>query len=188
MDQAAFPGAGRDQAAATTSEEGDQLSFAEVMRLVQEGKEVPGVRKLDIKPTNQSPAPSRMERIQKPWEISSASKWVCKLWNPRTATRKQGGFKNYRWKYSRGNAAFKNILPGSSSLHSDWWSFKYSLLDGVKPLQITELHIYILLQMNQKETHVGFCQPFLMKLHITLYCSYILMNKHRNKNIPEKVY
>uniref|UniRef100_A0A671VJD3 Peroxisomal membrane protein PEX14-like KPWE domain-containing protein n=1 Tax=Sparus aurata TaxID=8175 RepID=A0A671VJD3_SPAAU len=51
--------------------EATQLSFAEVMRLVQEGKEVPGVKKLDIKPTNQSPTPSQMERRSKPWEISS---------------------------------------------------------------------------------------------------------------------
>ncbi|XP_076597672.1 uncharacterized protein LOC143327291 [Chaetodon auriga] len=63
------------QAAETSAEtEATQLSFAEVMRLVQEGKEVPGVTKVDIKPTNQSPTPSQMERILKPWEISSVSK------------------------------------------------------------------------------------------------------------------
>uniref|UniRef100_A0A669B6J3 Peroxisomal membrane protein PEX14-like KPWE domain-containing protein n=1 Tax=Oreochromis niloticus TaxID=8128 RepID=A0A669B6J3_ORENI len=45
-----------------------QLSFAEVMRLVQEGKEVPGVTKVDIQPSNQNPTPSRMERMLKPWE------------------------------------------------------------------------------------------------------------------------
>lgn len=50
-----------------------QISFAEVMRLVQEGKEVPGAKKLDIKPTNQSATPSQMERILKPWETSSGS-------------------------------------------------------------------------------------------------------------------
>lgn len=66
-----------DQAAfSQTSAEGTQLSFSEVMQLVQEGKEVPGVTKLDVKPTNQSPAPSQMERMQKPWETLSASKWV----------------------------------------------------------------------------------------------------------------
>ncbi|CAG03908.1 unnamed protein product [Tetraodon nigroviridis] len=48
------------------------LSFAEVMQLVQEGKEVPGVTKMDVQPTNQSPTPSRMERMRKPWEISAA--------------------------------------------------------------------------------------------------------------------
>lgn len=54
--------------------EATQLSFAEVMTLVQEGKEVPGVRKVDVKPTNQSATPSQMERILKPWEISSVPK------------------------------------------------------------------------------------------------------------------
>lgn len=58
---------------AQASAEGTRLSFAEVMQLVQEGKEVPGVRELDVKPTNQSPTPSQMERMRKPWEISSAS-------------------------------------------------------------------------------------------------------------------
>uniref|UniRef100_A0A3B5PWU4 Peroxisomal membrane protein PEX14-like KPWE domain-containing protein n=1 Tax=Xiphophorus maculatus TaxID=8083 RepID=A0A3B5PWU4_XIPMA len=46
-----------------------QLSFAEVMQLVQEGKEVPGVTKPDVQPSNQSPTPSQMQRklnLQKP--------------------------------------------------------------------------------------------------------------------------
>uniref|UniRef100_A0A1A7XLA6 Uncharacterized protein n=1 Tax=Iconisemion striatum TaxID=60296 RepID=A0A1A7XLA6_9TELE len=47
-----------------------RLSFAEVMQLVQEGKEVPGVSKLDIKPCNQSPTPSQMQRVLKPWETT----------------------------------------------------------------------------------------------------------------------
>ncbi|KAF6721251.1 uncharacterized protein FQA47_021529 [Oryzias melastigma] len=47
-----------------------QLSFAEVMRLVQEGKEVPGVTKVDVHASNQSPTPSQMERRQKPWETA----------------------------------------------------------------------------------------------------------------------
>uniref|UniRef100_A0A3Q4MGP4 Peroxisomal membrane protein PEX14-like KPWE domain-containing protein n=1 Tax=Neolamprologus brichardi TaxID=32507 RepID=A0A3Q4MGP4_NEOBR len=50
-----------------------ELSFAEVMRLVQEGKEVPGVTKVDIQPSNQNPTPSRMERMLKPWETASSS-------------------------------------------------------------------------------------------------------------------
>ncbi|KAM3617382.1 uncharacterized protein V6R79_005468 [Siganus canaliculatus] len=53
-----------------TNQQQQQLSFAEVMRLVQEGKEVPGVEKLDIKPSNQSPTPSQMQRLLKPWEVS----------------------------------------------------------------------------------------------------------------------
>uniref|UniRef100_A0A8C6MKL5 Peroxisomal membrane protein PEX14-like KPWE domain-containing protein n=1 Tax=Nothobranchius furzeri TaxID=105023 RepID=A0A8C6MKL5_NOTFU len=44
------------------------LSFAEVMQLVQDGKEVPGVSKLDIQPCNQSPTPSQLQRALKPWE------------------------------------------------------------------------------------------------------------------------
>lgn len=55
----------------STETEAAQLSFAEVMKLVQEGKEVPGVKKLDIKPTNQSPTPSQMGRIRKPWEMTT---------------------------------------------------------------------------------------------------------------------
>uniref|UniRef100_A0A3B5M6J9 Peroxisomal membrane protein PEX14-like KPWE domain-containing protein n=1 Tax=Xiphophorus couchianus TaxID=32473 RepID=A0A3B5M6J9_9TELE len=43
-----------------------QLSFAEVMQLVQEGKEVPGVTKPDVQPSNQCPTPSQMQRVQKP--------------------------------------------------------------------------------------------------------------------------
>ncbi|CAB1455095.1 unnamed protein product [Pleuronectes platessa] len=50
-----------------------QLSFAEVMRLIQEGKEVPGAKQLDIKPCNQSATPSQMERRLKPWETSASS-------------------------------------------------------------------------------------------------------------------
>ncbi|XP_078025954.1 uncharacterized protein LOC144464132 [Epinephelus lanceolatus] len=61
-------------AGASAETEVKQLSFAEVMRLVQEGKEVPGTKKLDVKPTNQSPTPSQMERRLKPWEISAVSK------------------------------------------------------------------------------------------------------------------
>lgn len=65
----------KNQAAESSAEtEVKQLSFAEVMHLIQEGKEVPGAKKLDIKPSNQSPTPSQMERIRKPWELASSSK------------------------------------------------------------------------------------------------------------------
>ncbi|KAG7519203.1 hypothetical protein JOB18_003874 [Solea senegalensis] len=65
----------KNQASETSAEtEVTQLSFAEVMRLIQEGKEVPGAIKLDIKPSNQSATPSQMERILKPWENASSSK------------------------------------------------------------------------------------------------------------------
>ncbi|KAL1020961.1 hypothetical protein UPYG_G00006930 [Umbra pygmaea] len=48
----------------------EPLSFQEVIRLVQAGQEVPGLSKLDIKPNNQNPTPSQMERRRKPWENS----------------------------------------------------------------------------------------------------------------------
>lgn len=63
----------KDQTTETTGDtETKQLSFAEVMQLVQEGKEVPGVVKPDIQPSNRSPTPSRMQRVQKPWETTSS--------------------------------------------------------------------------------------------------------------------
>ncbi|XP_022043668.1 uncharacterized protein LOC110946437 [Acanthochromis polyacanthus] len=64
----------KNQTDASVHTETQQLSFAEVMRLIQEGKEVPGVKKLDIQPSNQSPTPSQMVRILKPWETASSSK------------------------------------------------------------------------------------------------------------------
>ncbi|PWA31631.1 hypothetical protein CCH79_00006504 [Gambusia affinis] len=59
-----------------TSADGEtkQLSFAEVMQLVQEGKEVPGVTKPDVQPSNQSPTPSQMQRVQKP--TRRTHRWV----------------------------------------------------------------------------------------------------------------
>ncbi|KAI5095005.1 hypothetical protein C0J45_15080 [Silurus meridionalis] len=45
-----------------------QLSFAEVFQMIQEGKEIPGLQKLDIKPCNQLPTSSQMPRKLKPWE------------------------------------------------------------------------------------------------------------------------
>uniref|UniRef100_A0A3P8U2R8 Peroxisomal membrane protein PEX14-like KPWE domain-containing protein n=1 Tax=Amphiprion percula TaxID=161767 RepID=A0A3P8U2R8_AMPPE len=67
----------KNQTEASAHAETQQLSFAEVMRLIQEGKEVPGVKKLDIQPSNQSPTPSQMVRILKPWETASSSKYSC---------------------------------------------------------------------------------------------------------------
>lgn len=64
-------GVGDKQTAESYAEaETTQLSFAEVMRLVQEGKEVPGVKRLEVKPSNQTPTPSQMGRVVKPWETS----------------------------------------------------------------------------------------------------------------------
>lgn len=66
-----LPGVGDEPTAGFSAEaETLQLSFAEVMRLVQEGKEVPGVKRLEVKASNQSPTPSQMGRVVKPWETS----------------------------------------------------------------------------------------------------------------------
>uniref|UniRef100_A0A3Q3MFM3 Peroxisomal membrane protein PEX14-like KPWE domain-containing protein n=1 Tax=Labrus bergylta TaxID=56723 RepID=A0A3Q3MFM3_9LABR len=74
LDQGTFSDPDSDISENQTAEmEVKPLSFAEVMKLVQEGKEVPGVKQLDVKPTNQSPTPSHMDRILKPWELSSSS-------------------------------------------------------------------------------------------------------------------
>lgn len=46
----------------------DNLSFAEVFRLIEAGEEVPGIQKLDIRPCQQTPTVSQMSRRLKPWE------------------------------------------------------------------------------------------------------------------------
>uniref|UniRef100_W5MEE7 Uncharacterized protein n=1 Tax=Lepisosteus oculatus TaxID=7918 RepID=W5MEE7_LEPOC len=51
--------------------EGSLLSFAEVFQLIQCGKEVPGLQKLNISPCQQSPTVSQMSRRPKPWEGKS---------------------------------------------------------------------------------------------------------------------
>ncbi|XP_013878145.1 uncharacterized protein LOC106527709 [Austrofundulus limnaeus] len=66
------PSDSENQTETSAHPETKQLSFAEVLQLVQEGKEVPGVTKLDIKPSNQSPTPSQMQQVRKPWETSSS--------------------------------------------------------------------------------------------------------------------
>lgn len=50
------------------------LSFAEVMRLVEAGEEIPGLSKVDIKPSNEPPTPSQLVRRLKPWEKTLTSK------------------------------------------------------------------------------------------------------------------
>nr|XP_030641501.1 uncharacterized protein C6orf226 homolog [Chanos chanos] len=44
------------------------LSFVEVFRMIQAGEEVPGLKKLDIKPNHQTPTASQKSRKLKPWE------------------------------------------------------------------------------------------------------------------------
>ncbi|XP_033100907.1 uncharacterized protein LOC117104274 [Anneissia japonica] len=43
-------------------------SFMQILQLVQDGKEIPGVEKLVIEPTNNSPTESKMELTAKPWQ------------------------------------------------------------------------------------------------------------------------
>uniref|UniRef100_A0A8C5E110 Peroxisomal membrane protein PEX14-like KPWE domain-containing protein n=1 Tax=Gouania willdenowi TaxID=441366 RepID=A0A8C5E110_GOUWI len=47
-----------------------RLSFSEVMKLVLDSQEVPGVKKPDVQPSNQSPTPPQRPRILKPWETA----------------------------------------------------------------------------------------------------------------------
>uniref|UniRef100_A0A3B4E185 Peroxisomal membrane protein PEX14-like KPWE domain-containing protein n=1 Tax=Pygocentrus nattereri TaxID=42514 RepID=A0A3B4E185_PYGNA len=53
--------------------QGGPLSFAEVFRMIQAGEEIPGLQKLDIKPSNQQPTVSQMLRKLKPWEKTIAT-------------------------------------------------------------------------------------------------------------------
>ncbi|KAG5282041.1 hypothetical protein AALO_G00051600 [Alosa alosa] len=50
------------------SEGNDSLSFADVLRLIQAGEEVPGIENLDIRPCQQTPTVSQLSRRLKPWE------------------------------------------------------------------------------------------------------------------------
>ncbi|XP_062897366.1 uncharacterized protein LOC134342761 [Mobula hypostoma] len=56
--------------AATTATEGEScnLSFPQVLHLVQNGQEIPGIQKLNIMSTNGIPTTSQMARKLKPWE------------------------------------------------------------------------------------------------------------------------
>ncbi|XP_071942347.1 uncharacterized protein [Antedon mediterranea] len=43
-------------------------SFMQILQLVQEGKDIPGVEDIVVEPTNKPPTASKMERTPKPWE------------------------------------------------------------------------------------------------------------------------
>ncbi|XP_069465022.1 uncharacterized protein C6orf226 homolog [Ambystoma mexicanum] len=54
-------------------EEGDEDSsvpFSEILQLVQSGQEIPGLQKLNINATQESPTASQMPRRSKPWETT----------------------------------------------------------------------------------------------------------------------
>ncbi|XP_072916084.1 uncharacterized protein [Hemitrygon akajei] len=59
-----------NSSAATTATEGEScnLSFPQVLHLVQTGQEIPGIQKLNIMSTNAMPTTSQMARKPKPWE------------------------------------------------------------------------------------------------------------------------
>ena len=69
------PGTSRSDIEETSRNDSEEteatiLSFKDVIRLVQAGETVPGQgTHLDITPSNNSPTPSQMERVLKPWEI-----------------------------------------------------------------------------------------------------------------------
>jgi len=44
------------------------LTFSDVIKLIQNGKPIPGIKKIDIQPTETDPSPSVLERKAKPWE------------------------------------------------------------------------------------------------------------------------
>ncbi|KAJ7341209.1 hypothetical protein JRQ81_005052 [Phrynocephalus forsythii] len=48
-----------------------KVSFSEILRLVQTGQDIPGLQKLNITATNESPTPSQMAPKPKPWENKS---------------------------------------------------------------------------------------------------------------------
>ena len=46
----------------------ESLSFTQIMDYIQKGEQIPGIRDLDIQPTNMSPTQSDSLRKTKPWE------------------------------------------------------------------------------------------------------------------------
>ncbi|KAK6188599.1 hypothetical protein SNE40_004744 [Patella caerulea] len=46
----------------------DNLSFGEIVTLIQAGQTIPGVKMVDVHPTNSSPTPSNLQPRNKPWQ------------------------------------------------------------------------------------------------------------------------
>uniref|UniRef100_A0A663F9J9 Peroxisomal membrane protein PEX14-like KPWE domain-containing protein n=1 Tax=Aquila chrysaetos chrysaetos TaxID=223781 RepID=A0A663F9J9_AQUCH len=57
-------------------------SFAEVLRLIQNGQEPPGLRHPRASPTGDSPTASRLPPPTKPWENRTASAGARSIKNP----------------------------------------------------------------------------------------------------------
>ncbi|KAK7100997.1 hypothetical protein V1264_023851 [Littorina saxatilis] len=50
------------------SDQNEELSFADIVELVQSGKPIPGLAQVEVVPTNEAPTPSLIPRTKKPWE------------------------------------------------------------------------------------------------------------------------
>lgn len=136
-------GVGDKQTAESYAEaETTQLSFAEVMRLVQEGKEVPGVKRLEVKPSNQTPTPSQMGRVVKPWETSWGPDWrltLTELWTQPKQNSKHLMFCSH---WSSGCTELQSYI--------EWWSLAQRFQEDTHPS--TVFH---------QEPGVGHCFIFL---------------------------
>lgn len=46
----------------------DNLTFQQIVELIQSGESIPGTPQLNIQPTNQTPTKPALKRVPKPWE------------------------------------------------------------------------------------------------------------------------
>ncbi|XP_067678712.1 uncharacterized protein [Haliotis asinina] len=62
------PAATTEDSETETAAQSGTLKFSEVIDFIQSGKTIPGLKTVDVKPTNADPSPSTMDRKTKPWE------------------------------------------------------------------------------------------------------------------------
>ncbi|XP_071118184.1 uncharacterized protein [Haliotis cracherodii] len=62
------PAATTEDSDKNTVSESGTLTFSEVIDFIQSGKTIPGLKTVDVKPTDADPSPSVMGRKPKPWE------------------------------------------------------------------------------------------------------------------------
>ncbi|XP_046366853.2 uncharacterized protein LOC124142424 isoform X2 [Haliotis rufescens] len=62
------PAANTEDSDKNTVSESGTLTFSEVIDFIQSGKTIPGLKTVDVKPTDADPSPSVMGRKPKPWE------------------------------------------------------------------------------------------------------------------------
>ena len=48
------------------------IELSDLMKMIAEQKKIPGVKELNIKPTNTEPTVSNVERVLKPWEVAKS--------------------------------------------------------------------------------------------------------------------